>query len=158
MELFQLKTGGWIVIIRHIITSIKKKTISADQFVSAPDNLTRAHSRTEEQCQFFEIRAHSREIYLEYHSVCLLVRIGTPTALPLPQACSSPRNRERHTRPPVRGWGVPIPTTMEKKLGTLSTLWIGWSRSILDTGQNCFARVVTYVDSLLEHIQCIQMN
>jgi hypothetical protein len=50
-------------------------------------------------------------IYLEYHSVCPLVGIGTPSK------SASPQNRGGggvHSRLHVRWWGVPIQTTEEK--------------------------------------------
>ncbi len=50
-------------------------------------------------------------IYLEYHSVCPLVGIGTPPPLPLPlTSVLSPRTIRGdgvHPRLRVRGWGSP---------------------------------------------------
>jgi hypothetical protein len=48
-------------------------------------------------------------IYLEYHSVCPLVRIGTPPH-PHPLASVSPRNQG------VRGWGSPNSDDWRKSL------------------------------------------
>ncbi len=63
---------------------------------------------------------HKVHMYLEYHSVCPLVRIGTPLT-PLPQASLSPP-------PPAHlplgvGVGVPIRDDWRKSLSTLC--WIG---------------------------------
>jgi hypothetical protein len=51
---------------------------------------------------------HKVHIYLEYHSVCPLVQIGTPTISPEID-CVSPRNPRGggHTRQRVRGSGGP---------------------------------------------------
>ena len=51
---------------------------------------------------------HKIHIYLEYHSVCPLVQIGTPPPEP---------KKGGHTCLRLRGWG-------EKKPSTLSTLWV----------------------------------
>jgi len=62
----------------------------------------------------YEGTDHKVHIYLEYHSVCPLVRIGT---LPpnLTQECVPPRNlRGGYICLRVRGWGVPIRTTGDK--------------------------------------------
>jgi hypothetical protein len=70
------------------------------------------------------VAATTYSYILEYHSVCPLVRIGTPPP-PLPQASVSPRNqREGHTPPAGEGVGVPIRTTGENACSTLSTLWL----------------------------------
>jgi hypothetical protein len=57
-----------------------------------------------------EEASHKVHKYLEYHSVCPLVRIGTPPP-PLPQASVSPLGTKGgkviHTRLRVRGWGSP---------------------------------------------------
>jgi hypothetical protein len=57
-------------------------------------------------------------IYLEYHSVCTLVRIGT-TPPPLPQASvplplPGPKGGGVHPRLRVRGWGSPNSDDWEK--------------------------------------------
>ncbi len=61
--------------------------------------------------------AHKVHIYLEYHSVCPLVRIGTPTPSP-PSECAPPPGTKGRERNCLRGreWGggVPITTTGEK--------------------------------------------
>ncbi len=60
---------------------------------------------------------HKVHIYLEYHSVCPLVGIGTPTPSPASE-CASPRNQRGvgvHTSLRVRGWGSPN-RTKERKL------------------------------------------
>jgi hypothetical protein len=62
-------------------------------------------------------------IYLEYHSVRLLIRIGTPT--PLSQgSVSPPEPRGGHTRLRVKVWGGPQFRRPEKKPSTLSTLLV----------------------------------
>jgi hypothetical protein len=90
-------------------------------------------------------------IYLEYHSICPIVRIGTPTPSPASQ-CVPPRihGGRGHTPAGEEVWGVPIRTTgekagghtrlrergrggcqlgrLEKKPGTLSTLWLSFER------------------------------
>jgi len=56
--------------------------------------------------------------YLEYHSVCSLVRIGTPPP-PLSQAGvppPEPKREEVHTRLRVRGWRSPNSNDWRKKL------------------------------------------
>jgi hypothetical protein len=61
-----------------------------------------------------DVMAQSTYIYLEYHSVCPLVRIGTPSPA---DECVPPepkRGGGKHTRLGVMGWGVPIWTTGEK--------------------------------------------
>jgi hypothetical protein len=67
---------------------------------------------------------HKVHIYLEYHSVCPLVGIGTPTPFPASEFLPPHRNQREGggTRLRVRGWGgagagggVPIRTT-EKSL------------------------------------------
>jgi hypothetical protein len=66
---------------------------------------------------------HKVHIYLEYHSVCPFVRIGTPPPhLPLPSV--PPRNQwvGVHTRQRVRGWESPNSDDWRKKLSTLPTL------------------------------------
>jgi hypothetical protein len=68
---------------------------------------------------------HKVHIYLEYHSVCPLVRIGTRPPTPLPQASvyhllvhhwcvPHPGTKGGDNR--LRGGGVPIRTTGEKAL------------------------------------------
>jgi hypothetical protein len=63
---------------------------------------------------------HKVQTYLEYHSACPLVEIGTPTPSPASE-CASHRNQrgaggtlQVHTHLRVKGGGVPIRTTREK--------------------------------------------
>jgi hypothetical protein len=64
----------------------------------------------------------------QYHSVCLLVGIGTTPCTPSPASeCAPPLGTKKGGGKPTRlrvgGGGVPIPTTIEK-LSTLFTLWV----------------------------------
>jgi hypothetical protein len=63
-------------------------------------------------------------IYLEYHSVCPLVRIWDQT---LPQVSVSPPPQNQRggvdTRLRGRGWGESQFARLERKPNTLSTLW-----------------------------------
>jgi hypothetical protein len=79
---------------------------------NSADNSTGAHWK----CNSVWGLCHKAHIYLEYHSVCPLVPIGTPHPLYRKRVFSSPRTQSetRHTRLLVRGWGVPIRTTGEK--------------------------------------------
>ncbi len=66
---------------------------------------------------------HKIHIYLEYHSVCPLVWIGTPPP-PLPLSRVSPRNLKEGT--PclrVRGWEGPNLDDGKKGLALCFTLW-----------------------------------
>jgi hypothetical protein len=64
--------------------------------------------------------AQSHTIYLEYHCVRPLVRIGLglPHPLSRKRVCPHPQTKGEgvggHTRLRVRGWGSPIRTTGEK--------------------------------------------
>ncbi len=86
---------------------------------------------------------HKAHIYLEYLTVCPLVRIGPPPSpAPLASVLLPPpyRNQrgEWHTRLRLRGWGCPNSSLagqgvgesqfgrLEKKPSTLSTLWYQW--------------------------------
>ncbi len=63
-------------------------------------------------------------VYLEYHSVCPLVRIGTPPP-PLPQASVyPPEPKVRAYSPAGEGVGGSQFGRLEKKPSTLSTLWL----------------------------------
>ncbi len=70
-------------------------------------------------------------IYKEYHTVCPLVRIGTPptllspASLPLPP---EPEKRRAHS-PAGEGLGESQFRRLEKKLSTLPTLWSFYSVS-----------------------------
>jgi hypothetical protein len=72
------------------------------------------------------IKKDTQSTYIEYHSVCSLVRIGT---LPPPLSPASvPLSPEPggggggHTLLQVRGWGDSQFRRLEKKLSTLPTL------------------------------------
>jgi hypothetical protein len=54
---------------------------------------------------------HKVQIYLEYHSVCPLVGLGTPS-VPLP----ADSRGGWHTRLQVRGWGSPNSNDWRKSL------------------------------------------
>jgi hypothetical protein len=68
---------------------------------------------------------HKVHIYLEYHSVCPLVRIGNPRNHRVHAPCGSGGSQFRrvHTRLRVRGWGSPDSDDWKKKLSILSNLW-----------------------------------
>jgi hypothetical protein len=74
---------------------------------------------------------HKVLIYLEHHSVCPLVGIGTPPT-PLPQASvpspppPGPKSGGEHS-PAAKGVGESQFRRLEKKLSTLPTLWIEWT-------------------------------
>ncbi len=71
-------------------------------------------------------------IYLQYHSDCPLVGIGTPP--PSPQRVCTSHLNQRGGGMLVYGWGgggVPIPTREEKKLSSLPTLWSWWIQIFL---------------------------
>jgi hypothetical protein len=58
-------------------------------------------------------------IYLEYHSVCPLVGIGTPHPLSRKRVCFPPGTKGGggvHTRLRVRGWGSPNPDDWRENL------------------------------------------
>ena len=67
---------------------------------------------------------HTVHIYLEYHSVFPLVRIGAPYPLSRKRVClSHPRNQRMGGHSPVgEGMGGPNSDDSRKSLGTLSTL------------------------------------
>ncbi len=54
--------------------------------------------------------------YLEYHSVCPLVGIGTPHPLSCKRVCPPPNQRGGHTHLQVRGWGSPDSDDWRKSL------------------------------------------
>jgi hypothetical protein len=53
-------------------------------------------------------------LYLEYHRICSLVRIGAVYALPSKRVCPPGSKEGGSTRLRVRGWADPIQTTREK--------------------------------------------
>jgi hypothetical protein len=59
--------------------------------------------------------------YLEYHSVCPLVRIGTPS--PASESVTHGTKGGGHTRLRVMGGVVPIRMTAEKALQYVSSVW-----------------------------------
>jgi hypothetical protein len=59
------------------------------------------------------LKKHKVHIYLEYHSVCSLGRIGTPH-LTLGECVPPPGTKGQDTLVWLGGWGVPIRTTGEK--------------------------------------------
>jgi hypothetical protein len=82
--------------------------------------------------------------YLEYHSVCPFVCIGTPHPLSRKRVCPSPRNQDGggHTGRRVRGFQF---RRLEKKLSTLSSLWVrrcasGKENRIVVTDRSHFER------------------
>jgi hypothetical protein len=75
------------------------------------------------QSELREGSFHKVHIYLEYHSICHLVRIGTPPASSPARECVPPGTKGGgDTRMRVRGWvEVPQFRRLEKKPRTLST-------------------------------------
>jgi hypothetical protein len=86
--------------------------------------------------------AHKVGIYKEYHSVFLLVGIGTlPSPNPsLASECAPPpRTGGGADSPAGEGLGESQTRRLEKKLSTLPTLWGGWfmySRFLYCTQRN----------------------
>ncbi len=75
--------------------------------------------------------SHKEHIYIEYHSVCPLVGIGTPP-LPLPQTRVPASEPKGGTHSPAgEGVGAFQFRRLEKKLSTLSTLWIKPSDTLI---------------------------
>jgi hypothetical protein len=70
------------------------------------------------------LHAQSTYILVPRLPQCLPHRPKWAPPPPLPQVSVAPRNQKGgHTRLWVRGWGVPIRTTGEKKPSTLATMW-----------------------------------
>ncbi len=100
-----------------------------------------------------QMRCAQEHKYLEYHSVCPLVRIGTPPP-PFSQASVPPPKGVVNTGLRVRGWGVPIRTTGEKKLRTLSTLFevsedVQWRTFIISKYLIFLIEAITHLGKLL---------
>jgi hypothetical protein len=65
---------------------------------------------------------HKVLIYTEYHSVCLLVGIGTPQPLSRKRVCPPPPEPKGGGGTLACGWGSPNSRRLEKRLSTLPTL------------------------------------
>ncbi len=87
--------------------------------------------------------SQSTYIYLEYHSVCPLVRIGTPP--PLPQASVPLRGRGGVHSPTCEEVGESRFRRLEKKLSTLSTLCCGWYRRVHMWGKHGGRRIYLWM-------------
>ncbi len=70
--------------------------------------------------------SHKVHVYLEYHSVCPLVGIGTPHPLSCKQVCPHPPGNKGggvHTPQRVRGWGSPNWNDWTESLGVSTVLY-----------------------------------